>query len=93
MVVTEKSMVSYLRVFLVGAACGAALRSYLKDRRLLHSYYGEATEIFALLMRRWNDSAAMLNKDEVYVPTGRNDPCPCGSGEKYKKCCGGAAFD
>jgi hypothetical protein len=19
---------------------------------------------------------------------GRNDPCPCGSGEKYKKCCG-----
>lgn len=20
--------------------------------------------------------------------TGRNDPCPCGSGKKYKKCCG-----
>lgn len=19
---------------------------------------------------------------------GRNEPCPCGSGEKYKKCCG-----
>jgi hypothetical protein len=19
--------------------------------------------------------------------TGRNDPCPCGSGSKYKKCC------
>ncbi|HOJ35929.1 MAG TPA: SEC-C metal-binding domain-containing protein, partial [Clostridiales bacterium] len=19
---------------------------------------------------------------------GRNDPCPCGSGLKYKKCCG-----
>ncbi|MGH9749173.1 MAG: SEC-C metal-binding domain-containing protein [Candidatus Polarisedimenticolia bacterium] len=18
----------------------------------------------------------------------RNDPCPCGSGEKYKRCCG-----
>jgi hypothetical protein len=29
---------------------------------------------------------------ETYVrPTpkvGRNDPCPCGSGKKYKKCCG-----
>jgi uncharacterized protein len=24
---------------------------------------------------------------------GRNDPCPCGSGKKYKKCCGGAAGD
>ena len=22
---------------------------------------------------------------------GRNDPCPCGSGKKYKKCCGRAA--
>ena len=22
------------------------------------------------------------------APAGRNDPCPCGSGVKYKKCCG-----
>ena len=22
---------------------------------------------------------------------GRNDPCPCGSGKKYKKCCGKSA--
>ncbi|MDP4106934.1 MAG: SEC-C metal-binding domain-containing protein, partial [Bacillota bacterium] len=22
------------------------------------------------------------------VKVGRNDPCPCGSGQKYKKCCG-----
>ena len=22
------------------------------------------------------------------VKTGRNDPCPCGSGRKFKKCCG-----
>ena len=27
----------------------------------------------------------------VKEPTpSRNDPCPCGSGKKYKKCCGGA---
>lgn len=24
----------------------------------------------------------------VSYKTGRNDPCPCGSGKKYKKCCG-----
>ena len=24
---------------------------------------------------------------------GRNDPCPCGSGKKYKKCCGASAAD
>lgn len=22
------------------------------------------------------------------VNVGRNDPCPCGSGKKFKKCCG-----
>lgn len=32
----------------------------------------------------------ILCKDRRYVPvqkTGRNDPCPCGSGKKYKKYC------
>lgn len=23
----------------------------------------------------------------IKVKIGRNDPCPCGSGKKYKKCC------
>jgi preprotein translocase subunit SecA len=27
----------------------------------------------------------------VGVKVGRNDPCPCGSGKKYKKCCGRAS--
>lgn len=27
-------------------------------------------------------------KEEIQLPkVGRNDPCPCGSGKKYKKCC------
>jgi SWIM/SEC-C metal-binding protein len=25
---------------------------------------------------------------KVAATPGRNDPCPCGSGRKYKKCCG-----
>ncbi len=29
-------------------------------------------------------SATIVKSDKV----GRNDPCPCGSGKKYKKCCG-----
>ena len=29
---------------------------------------------------------APLRRDQPKV--GRNDPCPCGSGKKYKKCCG-----
>lgn len=31
-----------------------------------------------------NPAAAPRRVDKV----GRNDPCPCGSGAKYKKCCG-----
>jgi preprotein translocase subunit SecA len=27
-------------------------------------------------------------KDEEGHKIGRNDPCPCGSGKKFKKCCG-----
>ena len=30
-----------------------------------------------------------VKRDESIV--GRNDPCPCGSGKKYKKCCGKGA--
>ena len=32
------------------------------------------------------EPAAPIRKDGPKV--GRNDPCPCGSGRKYKKCCG-----
>jgi len=28
-----------------------------------------------------------LKTNYEYVEVGRNDPCPCGSGKKYKKCC------
>ena len=25
--------------------------------------------------------------DVIFKKVGRNDPCPCSSGKKYKKCC------
>ena len=33
-------------------------------------------------------SAKPSRLDQGAGKTGRNDPCPCGSGKKYKKCCG-----
>ncbi len=33
-----------------------------------------------------------LRPVSVQPKVGRNDPCPCGSGKKYKKCCGKAEF-
>ncbi|HXG93517.1 MAG TPA: preprotein translocase subunit SecA [Blastocatellia bacterium] len=42
-----------------------------------------------------NETAFAGGEEEVHKPirhkgprVGRNDPCPCGSGKKYKKCCG-----
>jgi preprotein translocase subunit SecA len=35
------------------------------------------------------EAAAPVKRTQAKV--GRNDPCPCGSGKKYKKCHGTAA--
>lgn len=52
-------------------------------------------ELFAKSIRRW--SLKGYTEDEIQkannrvvneVKIGRNDPCICGSGKKYKKCCG-----
>jgi len=50
----------------------------------------------------WSEEEDLLDEDDLpggpeEIPrpgvhkakVGRNDPCPCGSGKKYKKCCGG----
>jgi len=36
-------------------------------------------------------SAGKTTQKREGVKIGRNDPCPCGSGKKYKKCCGRGA--
>jgi hypothetical protein len=42
---------------------------------------------FIEAQRRRLDVAFAAFKARVGVKIGRNDPCPCGSGKKYKKCC------
>lgn len=46
-----------------------------------------------LILRGAGDSAnvnlaSRKVKDAQGKEIGRNDPCPCGSGKKFKKCCG-----
>lgn len=36
------------------------------------------------IKKDYNRSKIVINENKI----GRNDPCPCGSGKKYKKCCG-----
>ena len=50
-------------------------------------------------LEQWDDILTWEKREEIekeYKESlqvhvehiGRNDPCPCGSGKKYKKCCG-----
>ncbi len=49
----------------------------------------EAIEKFADMVRLEQTLAQQKLNPPAYHPerTGRNEPCPCGSGKKYKKCC------
>ena len=68
--------------------------------RNLATSVDELEEAFQRRKRRELEEARMAGSGE-YQPVqqvvrsgakvGRNDPCPCGSGKKYKKCCGAKA--
>lgn len=61
----------------------------------------KADHLFSL--PQWNDIFTTEERMKLYkeqktsrtivkeAKVGRNDPCPCGSGKKYKKCCGSNA--
>jgi preprotein translocase subunit SecA len=44
--------------------------------------------------QKLNEAAIKLNhsncvdEEKIEKKIARNDPCPCGSGKKYKQCCG-----
>ena len=40
------------------------------------------------LIERETGERSFFNENGTKKKVGRNDPCPCGSGKKYKKCCG-----
>jgi preprotein translocase subunit SecA len=77
-------------VFKVHLEAGARARSVWRVSQTAHDQVGQ----FALAERQ--RAAAQAPQGEVKVKqiklegpkVGRNDPCPCGSGKKYKKCHG-----
>ncbi len=57
----------------------------------LHGVFADAITEYAHLGRSIHSVVAAHDGEEARrqrVKIGRNDPCPCGSGRKYKKCCG-----
>lgn len=73
------------------------------DKELLYKNMVGAQADWLYGLEEWNDifdeeTRKKLYKEQKSSTTvvngpkiGRNDPCPCGSGKKYKKCCGARA--
>lgn len=47
-----------------------------------------SNEVFEYEKRFLQPLTSTKEKKQTTKKVGRNDPCPCGSGKKYKKCCG-----
>lgn len=45
-------------------------------------------EMFPNMSRLATGTTPSRTRKGKYPGTGRNDPCPCKSGKKYKRCCG-----
>ena len=50
--------------------------------------FGEAIWAVYDLRELWKTIGPKIETVHVTASPGRNDACPCGSGKKYKKCCG-----
>jgi hypothetical protein len=70
------------------------------DKEKLYYNMVDAKADWLYDMEEWDSLLSVDRRKEIYrdqktsgtvvkdKKIGRNDPCPCGSGKKYKKCCG-----
>lgn len=59
-------------------------RGGLKDVHLEQAHFSKKTGQWLYETGKLIPTTVVRDGEKV----GRNDPCPCGSGKKYKKCCG-----
>ena len=69
--------------------------SFNSTSQVLERFKGTENNKFSPMIVLYNSKVfgeilGLKEEDEApkYENIGRNDPCPCGSGKKYKKCCG-----
>ena len=72
--------------------CSLELNSYVQMDTVKSSRDSKKTLLTMIFTKEKLDELYKKEKTSrtlVKPPkVGRNDPCPCGSGKKYKKCCG-----
>jgi preprotein translocase subunit SecA len=67
-------------------ATGGSIEDFTRDIRRQ-----KERELAQVRLAGAGDGSAEVKQVVKGEKIGRNDPCPCGSGKKYKKCCGRAA--
>ena len=79
----------------VGNTCLVEVdEAYFLDMELLTQYVlfternKKMQELMELQKQRDLLSSQQMVRRSSSKKTGRNQPCPCGSGRKYKRCCG-----
>ena len=64
----------------------------IEDEQRLALLAGVSTGVVKLFAHFWPQIESYFPHHETFIRSGpkigRNAPCPCGSGKKYKKCCG-----
>ena len=71
--------------------CATGKDEVTGERQRLKLFDDCTDAVYALhdITQQFYDRLAVAHAPIVKAPTpGRNDPCSCGSGKKYKKCCG-----
>jgi len=77
--------------YILTAEQAEEMRSLLKDAQLSHNEMSAFQAVTKQQQEAQTNEAAPMPKIQPMIAekkVGRNDPCPCGSGKKYKKCCG-----
>lgn len=73
------------------AAAGEAGEEWLSGReleRLREECEDQLPQAVTNIHRFWIAQRSVKTFRHAQARTGRNEPCPCGSGKKYKRCCG-----
>ena len=47
----------------------------------------ELEKLLSSVYEKLDETVALRNRMNIIFSSGRNSPCPCGSGKKSKKCC------
>ena len=85
------ALMAPISALMIDPAKRAELGIHVAD---LHGAHEELPASVAGLYAYWRDfeeQVAARRSSPGGAKPGRNDPCPCGSGQKYKRCCGAAA--